>query len=251
MSEANLSPTRLSSLILEKASVRLKASVIKKIIEHKPVRINQSAWQKIVRIAGAAPAVKSSPSAYNPPRTIIGPRQPGVAIAPRRPLTREMVRALNEELVRTGASHAKLKRMFSQEIDGLTPALLSGLRHATLSTVRIDIWEGLMSALSAVPDRRPSQKKKEELSARAGRGRSSAYWRIGYEPIPPELVASIRAHRQRTGVSLPGLLERADEAPTDLNYSNVQAWLIGATTNAKPFHVQWVILEYEKHPDKQ
>ncbi len=69
--------------------------------------------------------------------------------------------------------------------------------------------------------------------------------------ITEETRAKLLAHRERTGISTMRLLRgKKDTLPKGLNSALVNQWLKGAIRSARPEHLNFVLVEWGKLPDK-
>ena len=71
------------------------------------------------------------------------------------------------------------------------------------------------------------------------------------EPLPPDTVAQLRDHAERTGIGAMRLLRGAKDRPAGLTASMIGQWLRGATQMAAPAHVTYVIARWATLPSNK
>lgn len=155
--------------------------------------------------------------------------------AQRQALTSDMIATLEAEFARTGMGAVTVLARADDRPMGLTQQVIQGWLRGRTNTVGIAHWEFVMARLAALPDL--------SLSAPSHRVR-----RMARADIPPDDLAELRRHRERTGVGGAVLLRHAEGKPDGLTSSMISGWVTGAIRSARPDHLAYVLAHYRAWP---
>lgn len=152
-----------------------------------------------------------------------------------RPLTPDMIAALNTELLRTGHGPVTMLRHWTEVPKGLTWQIVRHWSEGTVGKVNAARWDAVMHRLTTLPD----------FEAKLGSRRAAS---AKHAPITNADLAALREHRSRTGVGGAVLLRAAPERPAGLTPAMISGWLTGAIQTADPEHVAYILEQYRSWP---
>lgn len=109
--------------------------------------------------------------------------------------------------------------------DGLTKSLAEGILNGALDEVPAHILEWVLARAKA-------EKTKPE--------------RV---PLANDMVETLIAERERTGVGQTALLKQADSVPMGLSPGLISAWINGNAETARKDYLNWVLARWRELPD--
>lgn len=162
------------------------------------------------------------------------------------PLTSDMVAELHAQLARTGLMPRELMQSRSDAPDGFRYQVIGDWFHHRRKTVSQPLWDWVMNALRAHPDKgmTPKATPKSDTPKNAVAGRPT------YRAITDGERAMLIAHRDRTGLNPNELFKLTPSKPATLHANMVKAWMLNQTRSADPELMQYVLDLYASLPSK-
>ncbi len=200
---------------------------IKRLVAGKLTRMKQEDWDNIIT------AIKTSDKRTTHATNIT--------------ITESMREEFNQHLERTGASNRQLANMLAGSKYSLPSALITNIKTGYRKNIEPELWDTLLNKLRNLPDTKP----KANITPL---GRTQKTNNLNSKPALQKITAAYRErmdyHRKRTGVYQKAMLDGAKAPPKGLTSNMVLNWISRATRYARKEHLDWVINEYEKLPDK-
>lgn len=163
------------------------------------------------------------------------------------------IRLETDDLVR--AIEKRTGRRFS-------PAFIEALDGAGNLTGPEEPYEELLEALNELsspktsisklksPRFRDPQAQTDKTEAGPVKPQLGVKYRKRLESISDHYLEALEAEILRTGIRPPKLFDRAINVPEKLSAQTINRWRSGATRRARPAHMNWVLREYRRKPNK-